>query len=80
MDRAAAAPYLKDVVATFRMPLAATLAGYRRWSFHLADALGYDHTEAYGALARLVSDFVDNPGQAGSDDVMRLIDSLGRLP
>jgi hypothetical protein len=80
MDGAAAAPYLKDVVATFRMPLATTLTGYRRWSFQLTDALGYDHTEAYGALARLVADFIDSPRQADSDDVMQLIDSLGRLP
>lgn len=79
-DGSKAAPYLKDVVATFRMPLSTTLAGYRRWSFQLADAIGYDHTEAYGALARLVADFVERPGPAGSEEVLGLIDDLGSLP
>ncbi|MEV7289127.1 acyl-ACP desaturase [Streptomyces sp. NPDC093252] len=79
-DGAGTAPYLKDVVATFRMPLATTLTGYRRWSYRLANTLDYDHREAYAALARLIGDFVDRPGAAGGDDVLELIDALGRLP
>jgi hypothetical protein len=40
---AATVPSLKDVLGTFRMPLADTLAGYWRWSLKVADAAGYDH-------------------------------------
>lgn len=79
-SKAEAAPHLKEVVATFRMPLATTLTGYRRWSFELADSFGYDHTEAYAALGRIVAEFVAHPGQAGADEMMGLLDSLGRLP
>ena len=79
-SRPEAAPHLKEVVATFRMPLATTLTGYRRWSLRLADAFGYDHTEAYAALARIVSEFVDLPGQPGTDEMGGLLESLSRLP
>ncbi len=68
-DGAAVVPGLKDVIATFRMPLADTMRGYWRWSLRVADATSYDHTEAYDALVRLVRGFVDAPGEASADDL-----------
>lgn len=58
---------IKDVVASFRMPLADTINGYWRWALKIADAATYDHTEAYEHLINVVqrasdaqSDKVDN--------------------
>jgi acyl-[acyl-carrier-protein] desaturase len=79
---AATVPDLKEVLGTFRMPLADTLAGYWRWSLKVADAAGYDHTEAYESLARVVRDFTGERGEASAADllsfVQRIRGSLGR--
>jgi acyl-[acyl-carrier-protein] desaturase len=66
---AATVPDLRAVVETFRMPLADTLDGYWRWSLRVADHAGYDHTEAYQALSRLVQDFAAAPGRASAADL-----------
>jgi acyl-[acyl-carrier-protein] desaturase len=76
---AAAVPHLKDVLTTFRMPLATTLTGYWRWSLKVADAVGYDHTEAYEALARLVRELVDAPGEPAVDDLLTFVARVRRL-
>ncbi len=68
-DGAKAVPGLKDVIASFRMPLADTMTGYWRWSLKVADAASYDHTEAYEALVRLVRGFVDEPGEPSVADL-----------
>lgn len=73
---AAIVPDIKEVLGTFRMPLADTLNGYWRWSLSVADAAGYDHTEAYEALLRLVGGFSDSRGDASTVD---LADFVGRL-
>ncbi|MEV6431679.1 acyl-ACP desaturase [Nocardia sp. NPDC051463] len=78
-DPAAAAPHLKHVLRTFRMPLSDTLPNYRRWSYSVAETAGYDHTEAYTALERMIRQFVDSPG----DELGELLDltrSLRTLP
>jgi hypothetical protein len=41
---------IRDVIATFRMPLADTLRGYWRWALKIADTARYDHTDAYDGL------------------------------
>jgi len=66
---AATVPDLKDVLGTFRMPLADTLNGYWRWSLKVADATAYDHTEAYDALVRLVTGFTGSRGEASVEDL-----------
>ncbi|WP_328647633.1 acyl-ACP desaturase [Amycolatopsis sp. NBC_00348] len=66
---AATVPDLKDVLATFRMPLADTLKGYWRWSVKITDATSYDHTEAYDALVRLVTGFAGESGRASAADL-----------
>ncbi|GAA1013157.1 hypothetical protein Aple_016720 [Acrocarpospora pleiomorpha] len=70
---AASVPDLKDVLSTFRMPLADTLNGYWRWSLKIADATSYDHTEAYEALVRLVSDFATSRGDAAMVDLAEFV-------
>jgi hypothetical protein len=72
-------PHLKHVIRTFQMPLATTLAGYRRWALRIADATSYDHTEAYESLARLVQGFVTSPGEADTDDLAALVADIRRL-
>jgi acyl-[acyl-carrier-protein] desaturase len=76
---AATVPDLKDVLGTFRMPLADTLPGYWRWSLKVADAAGYDHTEAYNALTRVVRDFTDERGDASADDLLSFVQRIRGL-
>ncbi|MEV6319187.1 acyl-ACP desaturase [Streptomyces sp. NPDC051776] len=70
---AATVPDLKDVLSTFRMPLADTLNGYWRWSLKIMDATSYDHTEAYEALVRLVRDFATSRGNASAIDLAEFV-------
>ncbi|AHH97310.1 hypothetical protein GCM10010174_72570 [Kutzneria viridogrisea] len=70
---AATVPDIKDVLATFRMPLADTLKGYWRWSMKITDATSYDHTEAYDALVRLVDDFATAGGRAAGADLTEFV-------
>jgi hypothetical protein len=76
-DAALSVPHLTEVLRTFRMPLADTLTGYWRWSLRVADAVGYDHTEAYGALVRLVSEAGDSRGGVDLGD---FVTAVRRLP
>jgi acyl-[acyl-carrier-protein] desaturase len=76
---AATIPSLKDVLGTFRMPLADTLAGYWRWSLKVADAADYDHTEAYESLARVVKDFADERGESSAGDLMSFVQRIRGL-
>lgn len=70
---AATVPDLKDVLSTFRMPLADTLNGYWRWSLKVMDATSYDHTEAYDALVRHVKDFATSRGDAAASDLAEFV-------
>lgn len=72
----ATVPDLKDVLGTFRMPLADTLNGYWRWSLQVADSVGYDHTEAYESLVRLVTGFTTSRGDASVDDLAAFVDRI----
>ncbi|MFB7867944.1 acyl-ACP desaturase [Streptomyces sp. NPDC056069] len=78
-DGAAAVPGLKDVIATFRMPLADTMKGYWRWSLKVADSTAYDHTEAYDAVVRLVRGFVDTPGEPSVADLGEFVQAIRRV-
>lgn len=60
---------IRDVVATFRMPLADTLRGYWRWALKIADTARYDHTDAYDSLIRVL----DRATEARSDKLDELI-------
>lgn len=76
---AATVPAMKDVLGTFRMPLADTLSGYWRWSLQVADTAGYDHTEAYEALVRLVNGFSSTRGETSGEDLQTFVDELRRI-
>lgn len=78
-DGTAVVPGLKDVIATFRMPLADTMKGYWRWSLKVADATSYDHTEAYDAVVRLVRGFVDTPGEPTVEDLGEFVQAIRRV-
>ncbi len=75
----ATVPDIKDVLGTFRMPLADTLAGYWRWSLTIADATAYDHTESYEALVRLVNGFATTGGDACAADLASFVDQIRKL-
>ena len=79
-DGVRAVPHLKDVLHAFRMPLADTLTDYWRWSLRVSKHVRYDHTEAYGALLRLVDDIVDAPGDTTVDQLASFVHSVQRLP
>jgi acyl-[acyl-carrier-protein] desaturase len=69
---------MRDVVATFRMPLADTLHGYWRWSLRVADATSYDHTESYEALTRLVGGFAGAVGLPEREELLTLVTDIRR--
>lgn len=78
-DGAKAVPDLKDVIATFRMPLADTLKGYWRWSLTIADATHYDHTEAYESVVRLVDEFVTSRGEADAENLADFVAAIRKV-
>ncbi|MBF6298913.1 acyl-ACP desaturase [Nocardia amamiensis] len=64
---------IRDVIATFRMPLADTMRGYWRWALRIADVASYDHTEAYEHLVKVIDRAVD----ARSDRLDELVRFIG---
>jgi hypothetical protein len=79
-DPAATAPHLREVLRTFRMPLAETLPRYRRWSQEVAATAGYDHTEAYVCLERLVDQYTRSAVGSGPDEAAALLRAARSLP
>jgi acyl-[acyl-carrier-protein] desaturase len=75
----ATVPDIKDVLRTFRMPLADTLAGYWRWSLTIADATAYDHTDSYEAVVRLVNGFATAGGDASAEDLAAFVDQIRKV-
>ncbi|ESZ99734.1 hypothetical protein CcI6DRAFT_04855 [Frankia sp. CcI6] len=60
---------IREVIATFRMPLADTIRGYWRWALRIREVAHYDHTDAYAHLIRVVNRAVN----ARSDRVNELV-------
>ncbi len=79
-DPEAAAPHLKEVLRSFRMPLADTLPRYRRWSAKIADTAGYDHTQAYLALERLVEQYANGRAGSGLTELHDLLQAARSMP
>lgn len=63
---------IREAVAQFRMPLADTMRGYWRWALRIADTAGYDHTDAYEHLVRVVQRAVDAPSDR-VDELTRFV-------
>jgi acyl-[acyl-carrier-protein] desaturase len=70
---------MRDVVASFRMPLADTLHGYWRWSLQVAVAAGYDHTQAFESLTWLVRGFADTRGMPEAEELLSLVDGIRKV-
>ena len=70
-------PTVQEVVEGFKMPLAATLRGYWRWSLRIADAVGgYDHTEAYEHLLRVLRTCGDAATSSKAHDLEELVSAI----
>ena len=50
---------IREVIASFRMPLAETIKGYWRWALRISEVAHFDHTDAYGHLATVIARAVD---------------------
>jgi hypothetical protein len=51
---------IREVIASFRMPLAETIKGYWRWALKISEAAGdFDHTDAYDHLTKIIDRAVD---------------------
>lgn len=72
-----ALPAVQEVVERFKMPLSATLRGYWRWSLRIADAVGgYDHTEAYEHLLRVLRNCGEAATTSKAHDLMELVSAI----
>ncbi len=67
---------VKDVIAHFKMPLATTLRGYWRWAIQIADAMDYDHTEAFEHLVRTVNRVADASIHSKTTELSDLVGTL----
>ena len=59
---------IREVIASFRMPLAETIKGYWRWALRISEVAHFDHTDAYGHLATVI----DRAVNAKSDRLAEL--------
>lgn len=67
---------IKDVLFNFKMPLADTLEGYWRWSIRICDATGYQHTEAYHDLWRVVTQYSEAKTNSKTKDIETFLQQL----
>lgn len=79
-DPASAAPHLKEVLQTFRMPLAETLPRYRRWSDEVAGTVGYDYTECFTALDRMIDKYARSSARSGTTELVLLLQAIRAMP
>jgi acyl-[acyl-carrier-protein] desaturase len=63
---------IRDVIATFRMPLADTMRGYWRWALKIADTARYDHTDAYDSLIKVLDRAV-SPRSDRLEELVRFV-------
>lgn len=70
-------PHMKKVLHEFKMPLHNTLTNYWRWALEISDtAGGYNHTEAYEALVRVINRFADAPTRSAATDMIDFIQRI----
>jgi hypothetical protein len=70
---------IKDVLFHFKMPLSDTLKGYWRWALRISDAVGYDHTEAYHHLVRIVERTADASTRSRTSDLTDFVQSIHKV-
>ncbi len=70
-------PSMQAVLESFKMPLHNTLQNYWRWSMVICQAAGgYDHTQAYADLVRVVNKFADASTRAKAADLIDLVHQI----
>jgi len=70
-------PHIKTVVMNFKMPLHNTLTNYWRWSLLICDAAeGYQYTDAYADLVRVVNRFANKSTRIKAADVINLVQQI----
>jgi acyl-[acyl-carrier-protein] desaturase len=70
-------PAIKDTLMHFKMPLSSTLRGYWRWALRISDAVGgYDHSEAYEDLVRVIQECADAPTWSKAHDLVELVKAI----
>lgn len=67
---------IKEVLFHFKMPLSSTLKGYWRWALRISDSMGYDHTESYEHLLRIVERAADAARTSELRDFVRQVRKL----
>lgn len=73
-------PAIKDVVQTFKMPLAETVERYWRWALAASTAVGgYDYTPAFEELIRVVKRAGNGATRSRSTDLADMVTSLQSL-
>jgi len=71
-----AIPSIRRALEQFKMPLSNTLRGYWRWSLRIADTVGgYDHSEAYEHLARMLR----SSNIAAAPSTRELIEAIAQI-
>ncbi len=71
---------IKEVLFHFKMPLSSTLKGYWRWALRVSDSMGYDHTEAYEHLLRLVERTADAASTSRTAGLVDFVREVRRAP
>ena len=70
-------PTVQEVLEGFKMPLSDTLRGYWRWSLRIADAVGgYDHSQAYEHLIRVISSCGDASQWSKTHDLVDFVNAI----
>ena len=64
---------IREVIASFRMPLAETIKGYWRWALRISEVAHFDHTDAYGHLTKVIDRAVDARSER-LDELVRFIE------
>jgi acyl-[acyl-carrier-protein] desaturase len=70
---------IREVIASFRMPLAETIKGYWRWALRISEVARFDHTDAYSHLTKVIDRAVDVKSER-LDELMRFIEQCRTIP
>lgn len=70
-------PHMRIVLHDFKMPLHDTLTNYWRWALEISDtAEGYNYTEAFTSLARVIDKYGNASFRVVATDILQLIGQI----
>jgi hypothetical protein len=73
-------PHIKLTLENFKMPLYNTLSNYWRWALVVRDAAGgYDHTDAYRELLRVIDKFADASTHSKSTEIADFVRGISAI-